>query len=198
MEQEELLRIVERIAAGEHSEVDVDLLQEALYSEDKRSLLQLGKYNINIGQGGKEVHIGDRTYVQIDEESIRAIAVAIHDRMVTATFTSSFMKRIVRLKGPIKERSPYVKVFSFLIASTIISILLLFPLNSRELNNHSVFNANYAKCVGLSETASYKAVTVCQNVYETCKSTPDISSECGEIIETMPLLLESIRKLNLL
>lgn len=80
MEQEELLAIVERIAAGEHSDGDIEVLREALSNDGKRSLLQLGKYNINIGQSGEGIHIGDRTYVEIDDEAVSAIAEYIFQK----------------------------------------------------------------------------------------------------------------------
>lgn len=77
MEQEELLAIIERIATEKHSEVDINLLRETLSNENRRSLLQLGKYNINIGQGGERIHIGDHTFVEIDDEAVTAIAATL-------------------------------------------------------------------------------------------------------------------------
>jgi len=81
MDQERLLAIVERIAASNYSETDIDVLRQALANKDERSLLQLGKYNINIGRGGEGIHIGDRTYVKIDDEAILAIALAIQEKV---------------------------------------------------------------------------------------------------------------------
>lgn len=98
MGQEELLAIIERIAAGEHSEIDVEILREALYSEDKRALLQLGKYNINIGQGGEEVHIGDRTFVDINEEVVKAIVAAI----MAATYSRALGRKYLDLVLSVK------------------------------------------------------------------------------------------------
>jgi hypothetical protein len=39
---------------------------------DRQVASQLGKYNVNIGEG-KEIHIGDRIYKGTDAETIRKI-----------------------------------------------------------------------------------------------------------------------------
>jgi hypothetical protein len=68
--------ILERIASGEYSEADITALQEALKGQEGRSLLQLGKYNISIGEG-KDIQIGDRTFVEINDAAVQAIVAAI-------------------------------------------------------------------------------------------------------------------------
>lgn len=70
--------ILERIASGEYSEADMAVLQQALQGEEGRSLLQLGKYNITIGEG-KDIQIGDRTYVEINDAAVQAIVEAIQN-----------------------------------------------------------------------------------------------------------------------
>ncbi|MBW4652444.1 MAG: tetratricopeptide repeat protein [Kaiparowitsia implicata GSE-PSE-MK54-09C] len=68
--------ILERIASGEYSKADMVALQQALKGEKGRSLLQLGKYNITIGEG-RDIQIGDRTYVEINDAAVQAIIAAI-------------------------------------------------------------------------------------------------------------------------
>jgi hypothetical protein len=43
---------------------------------DRQLSIQLGKYNVNIGEG-KEIHIGDRIYQQWDKEAIEALVKTI-------------------------------------------------------------------------------------------------------------------------
>ncbi len=44
----------------------------ALLRDNLENVVQLGKYNVNVGEGG-EIHIGDRLYQDVDAESIREI-----------------------------------------------------------------------------------------------------------------------------
>jgi len=67
-----------RLECGTATAADLQRLQEILASGDAQ-LVQWGKYNINIGQG-QGIQIGDRTYVEIDDEAVRAIATAIYER----------------------------------------------------------------------------------------------------------------------
>jgi len=76
--------IINRIASGEHTDEDITVLREVLSSGDRTATpeecrqltLQLGKYNVNIGQG-EGIHIGDRIYQQWDEQSLQALVKAI-------------------------------------------------------------------------------------------------------------------------
>lgn len=69
---DDLLAIIDRIAAGEYAEVDLQRLRRALTVGDRQDVLQLGKYNVNIGQG-QDIQIGDRIYQGADAEAIREI-----------------------------------------------------------------------------------------------------------------------------
>ncbi|MEA5447564.1 NACHT domain-containing protein [Leptolyngbya sp. CCNP1308] len=73
---DDLSDIFEHIASGEYSEGDITALQQALKDEEGRSLFQLGKYNITIGEG-KDIQIGDRTFVEINDAAVQAIVEAI-------------------------------------------------------------------------------------------------------------------------
>lgn len=66
--------IIQRIASGEYSETDIAALRQAL--DRKHAELQLSKYNINISEG-RNIQIGDRTYVSWSDEAIQALLQAI-------------------------------------------------------------------------------------------------------------------------
>jgi len=72
MISDELGNILDRIASGKHAEADIVALRQLLSSSDRQSLLQLGKYGINVGQG-QDIQIGDRIYKGADAETIRKI-----------------------------------------------------------------------------------------------------------------------------
>ncbi len=66
------LTILDRIGKGEQTEADVVTLRWLLSASDRQDVLQLGKYNVNIGQG-QDIQIGDRNYQGADAEAIREI-----------------------------------------------------------------------------------------------------------------------------
>lgn len=72
MTSDELGNILDRITSGKHTESDIAALRRLLSSTDRQSLLQLGKYGINVGQG-QDIQIGDRIYKGADAETIRKI-----------------------------------------------------------------------------------------------------------------------------
>lgn len=77
MTDNELKQIIDLITQGQHTKAELSQLLQALSSADNRQLsLQLGKYNVNIGEG-KEIHIGDRTYNQWDKDAMEALVKAI-------------------------------------------------------------------------------------------------------------------------
>jgi len=73
---EEINSLIKRIAAGEYTDADIAFLREVLDSGDKQATLQLGKYNVNIGDG-KEIHIGNRNYYSWDKEALSALVSMI-------------------------------------------------------------------------------------------------------------------------
>lgn len=72
MNSDELGNVLDRIASTNHTEADIAALRQLLSSTDRQSLLQLGKYGINVGQG-QDIQIGDRIYKGADAETIRKI-----------------------------------------------------------------------------------------------------------------------------
>lgn len=67
-----------RIENGTATPADLQQLREAV-AHQKASGVQWGKYNVQIVEG-REIHIGDRTYVEINEDAVRAIATAIQQK----------------------------------------------------------------------------------------------------------------------
>ena len=67
--------IIQRILNGTQSDSDVEALRQWLNSGGIQNL-QIGKYNVNIGQG-QNIHIGDRTYQGLDAEAIREVARSV-------------------------------------------------------------------------------------------------------------------------
>jgi GUN4-like/Effector-associated domain 10 len=72
--------ILDRIANNQHTQVDISTLRKALGVADNRQIsLQLGKYNVNIGEG-KEIHIGDRFYYEWNDEAIQKLLEVIQEQ----------------------------------------------------------------------------------------------------------------------
>jgi Cdc6-like AAA superfamily ATPase len=63
--------ILQRILDGTQTDTDVEDLRQCLSSGGVQNL-QVGKYNVNIGQG-EGIHIGDRIYQGLDAEAIREV-----------------------------------------------------------------------------------------------------------------------------
>lgn len=67
--------IIQRILNGNQTDADIEALRQWLNSGGSQNL-QVGKYNVNIGQG-QDIHIGDRTYQGLDAQAIREVARAV-------------------------------------------------------------------------------------------------------------------------
>ncbi|MDF5728024.1 MAG: CHAT domain-containing protein [Rhizonema sp. PD38] len=67
--------IIQCILNGTQTDDDVEALRQWLNSGGSQNL-QVGKYNVNIGQG-QDIHIGDRTYLGLDAQAIREVARAV-------------------------------------------------------------------------------------------------------------------------
>jgi hypothetical protein len=64
--------VLDRIAADTHTPADLETLHSLLLVSGDHHVVQVGKYNINIGHG-ENIQIGDRIYQGPDAESIRQI-----------------------------------------------------------------------------------------------------------------------------
>ena len=71
--------LLARIEAGVATKADMQRLRKVLVSQPSQ-VMQLGKYNINIGSG-QDIQIGDRTYVEINELVVQAIVEAIQQHV---------------------------------------------------------------------------------------------------------------------
>jgi Effector-associated domain 10 len=69
---DEIKAILDRIANNQFTEADIATLRQLLGSGDRQLSIQLGKYNVNIGEG-KEIHIGDRIYYSWNDEALSAL-----------------------------------------------------------------------------------------------------------------------------
>jgi hypothetical protein len=89
-----LNEIIQRILNGNQTDADVEALRQWLNKSGIQNL-QVGKYNVNIGQG-QDIHFGDRTYQGLDAQAIREVASAVIQGSNTAE-----IQEIVRsiLKG---------------------------------------------------------------------------------------------------
>lgn len=74
---EEINRVLRRIQKGLQTAEDINYLCQRLIAGDHQLTSQLGKYNINIGEG-KEIHIGDRIYLEWSEEAIKALVKVLN------------------------------------------------------------------------------------------------------------------------
>ena len=77
---DQLAAIFERIADGKHTKADIAALQQALRLGNCQDLVQVGKYNVNIGEG-QHIYIGDRTYVTWNEEAIQALIEVVQKQL---------------------------------------------------------------------------------------------------------------------
>ncbi|GJD19103.1 hypothetical protein RIVM261_040590 [Rivularia sp. IAM M-261] len=77
---EDINNVINRIATGEHTDADITVLREVFSSGDRQVALQLGKFNVTIGQG-ERIHIGNNIYQQWDEQAIQALVKAIQQAM---------------------------------------------------------------------------------------------------------------------
>jgi energy-coupling factor transporter ATP-binding protein EcfA2 len=89
--------ILQRILDGTQTDTDVEDLRQWLNNGGVQNL-QVGKYNVNIGQG-EGIHIGDRTYQGLDAQAIREVVWA-----VTQGSNAADIRSIVR--SILKEEFP--------------------------------------------------------------------------------------------
>jgi WD40 repeat protein len=73
---ENLQQLLHRFEKGQQTDQDITFLRKLLLSGDRQVTLQLGKYNVNIGDG-KDIHIGNRIFYQWNEQAIQALIKAI-------------------------------------------------------------------------------------------------------------------------
>lgn len=87
--------VLDRIAAGECSETDVTTLRRMLFIGGEQNVVQVGKYNIRIGQG-QDIQIGDRIYQGTDADAIQRILepIVLQLREDTARLRQELLARL--------------------------------------------------------------------------------------------------------
>ncbi len=70
-DSEYLLAIINRIINHQHSDDDLAVLRQEISTSSSKGTFQIGKYNVNIGEGQGDIHIGDRIYQGTDAEAIK-------------------------------------------------------------------------------------------------------------------------------
>ncbi|MEQ9237976.1 GUN4 domain-containing protein [Coleofasciculus sp. E2-BRE-01] len=83
----DLSTILDRIKNGEQTEADMTALHQLLSADDAASeglrqrqiAVQLGKYNVNIGQG-QDIQIGDRIYYEWNDKAIQKLVEVIQEQ----------------------------------------------------------------------------------------------------------------------
>ena len=92
-DSDDLLAIIERILSHQHTEADLALLRQAISASSNQGTLQIGKYNVNIGEG-KDVHIGDKIYQGADAEAIREIIASLLRELQSPRKAATAVNRI--------------------------------------------------------------------------------------------------------
>lgn len=85
---DELNGILDRIANGEETEGDRQLLRQLLREKQSQRVVQLGKYTVNLGQR-REIQVGDRIYQGTDADTIKTVIQAVlqHPPVVRSQLT---------------------------------------------------------------------------------------------------------------
>lgn len=73
---DDLGAIIDRIEANTHTLEDLKVLRQLLGRGDRETISQLGKYNVNVGEG-TSLEIGDRFYMELNDKAIQALTGAI-------------------------------------------------------------------------------------------------------------------------
>jgi len=96
---DELSSIINRIVRGKHTDADIATLRQVLGASDRQIATQLGKYNVNIAQG-QGIQIGDRTYLELNDEAIQALIRVIQKpSTVLSEFQSLIQDKIQGFVG---------------------------------------------------------------------------------------------------
>jgi hypothetical protein len=101
---DDLSGILDRIANGEETEGDRQLLRQLLREKQSQSVVQLGKYTVNLGQG-REIQVGDRNYQGADAETIKTVIQAVlqHPPVVRSQLTPQEYRNRQALLNKVKN-----------------------------------------------------------------------------------------------
>jgi len=101
--QDNLSAIFDRIANGKETEGDIQALRELFRKYNCLDAVQLGKYNVNIGQG-QDIHIGDRTYVTWNDEAIQALIEVVQKLQSTTQTPTPQLASVDDLVQQVRSR----------------------------------------------------------------------------------------------
>jgi hypothetical protein len=130
---DELIGILDRIAKGQHTDADIVSLCQILGWSDRKTKQQLGKYNINIGEG-KDIYIGDRNYISWNEKSIQALIQAIRNPHNTEK-TEAYLQTEI----PCRDRKTLEQYFK----TTLAKLKQKGCLDIRQNVTHKSIQCNY-------------------------------------------------------
>lgn len=101
---DDLSGILDRVANGAETEGDRQLLRQLLREERSQSVVQLGKYTVNLGQG-REIQVGDRIYQGADAETIKTVIQAVlqHPPVVRSQLTPQEYRNRQALLNKVKN-----------------------------------------------------------------------------------------------
>ena len=77
--------IINRIQSGNWNDSELESLRQLLQNNDRETLQQLGKFNVSIDEG-REIHIGDRYYLNWSDEAIQAVVEVVQQGKAVAVF----------------------------------------------------------------------------------------------------------------
>ncbi len=83
---DDIQALLDRLAAGTHTEADFATLRHALLVSGQKNVVQIGKYNVQIG-AGQRIHIGDVIYQGTEAT---AICSALREVLAQAGFDPTF------------------------------------------------------------------------------------------------------------
>lgn len=72
--------MLDRIATGTHTDADLEALRRALLVGGQGNVVQVGKYNVQIGKG-QDIRIGDTVYHGLDADAIQTALRAVLDEI---------------------------------------------------------------------------------------------------------------------
>jgi predicted NACHT family NTPase len=101
--QDDLSAIFDRIANGKETDGYLQALRELFRKYNCLDAVQLGKYNVNIGQG-QDIHIGDRTYVTWNDEAIQALIEVVQKLQSTTQTPTPQLASVDDLVQQVRSR----------------------------------------------------------------------------------------------
>ena len=101
--QDDLSAIFDHIANGKETEGYLQALRELFRKYNCLDAVQLGKYNVNIGQG-QDIHIGDRTYMTGSDEAIQALIEVVQKLQSTTKTPTPQLASVDDLVQQVRSR----------------------------------------------------------------------------------------------